>query len=250
LCALPTGWYEAPQATWRGGKVMSAKHWFRALIVLLLLVCAAPRPANADEQQYVVVYVELVPGSEPSGERILDQLASRALAFGALRFDVDQEVQRSNFFVLIETWNNQADYHAFLASDTTQALFQQLAQFQIAPTDERDGTLIEAGKLAEAPTHAGEIEVVTHIDVIPTFLDQAKPLILQFVFTSANDPGVREFLLVSWDDITNHFQLIERFQNKHTFDLHVSAQHSVQFRNSLQPFIGAPYDERLYTTHP
>jgi hypothetical protein len=45
-------------------------------------------------------------------------------------------------------------------------------------------------------------------------------------------------------------QLIERFQNTHTFDLHVSAPHSVQFRNSLQPFIGAPYDERLYTTHP
>jgi quinol monooxygenase YgiN len=201
-------------------------------------------------QQYVVVYVEFFPGSESSGERILDQLAARALAAGALRFDVDQEVQRSNFFVLIETWKNQAGYNAFLTSATTQALFTQLAQFLIAPLDERDGTLIEAGKLAEAPTHAGEIEVVTHIDVIPTFLDQAKPLILQFVSDSANDPGVREFLLVSWDDITNHFQLIERFQTSHTFDLHVSAQHSVQFRDALQPFIGAPYDERLYTTHP
>jgi hypothetical protein len=34
------------------------------------------------------------------------------------------------------------------------------------------------------------------------------------------------------------------------FDLHVSAQHTVAFRNSLQPFIGAPYDERAYTVHP
>ena len=61
---------------------MFARHWFRALISLLLLVCAAPRPANADVQQYVVVYVELIPGSEPSGERVLDQLAARALAAG------------------------------------------------------------------------------------------------------------------------------------------------------------------------
>ena len=153
--------------------------------------------------------------------------------------------------MLIETWKNQAAYDTFLTSPTTQALFTQLAQqFLIAPLDERDGTLIEAGKLAAAPTHAGEIEVVTHIDVIPTFLSQAQPLIEQFVTDSASDQGVREFLLVSWDDITNHFQLIERFQNTHTFDLHVSAQHSVQFRNSMQPFIGAPYDERLYTTHP
>ena len=230
---------------------MFAKHWFRALFVLLLLACAAPQPARAaDEQQYVVVYIELFPGSEPSGERLLDQLASRALAAGALRFDVDQEVQRSNFYVLIETWKNQAAYQAFKGSATTQALLAQLDPFLIAPPDERDGTLIESGKSAEAPARAGEIEVVTHIDVIPTFLDQAKPLILQFVSDSANDPGVREFLLVSWDDITNHFQLIERYDTRRSFDLHVSAQHSVSFRNALQPFIGAPYDERVYTVHP
>ena len=228
---------------------MFARHWFRALISLLFLACAAPRPANADVQQYVVVYIELFPSSVSSGERILDQLSAVALAAGALRFDVDQEVQRSNFFVLIETWPNEAAYASFLSSSTTKALFTQLAQFQIAPLDERDGTLIEAGKVAGA-AHAGEIEVVTHIDVIPTFLVQAQPLIQDFVSDSAADPGVREFLLVSWDGITNHFQLIERFQTGHMFDLHISAQHSIQFRDSLQPFIGAPYDERLYTTHP
>src|SRR5215472_12069956 len=191
---------------------MFAKHWCRALLVLLLLACAASQPARADVQQYVVVYIELLPGSEPSGERLLDELASRALTAGALRFDVDQEVLRSNFYVLIEIWKNQAAYQAFTGSATTQALLAQLEQFLIAPPDERDGTLIEAGKSAGAPARAGEIEVVTHIDVIPTFLDQAKLLILKFVSDSANDPGVREFLLVSWDDITNHFQLIERFQ--------------------------------------
>jgi quinol monooxygenase YgiN len=229
---------------------MFVKRWCGAVFVLLVLASAALRPAYADVQQYVVVYVEFIPGSESSGERVLDQLASRALAAGALRFDVDQEVQRSNFYVLVETWNNQASYEAFLNSAATQALFTQLAQFQIAPLDERDGTLIEAGKLAAAPAHAGEIEVVTHIDVIPTFLSQAQPLIQQFVSDSANDPGVKEFLLVSWDDITNHFQLVERYQSKLAFDSHVSARHSVLFRDALQPFIGAPYDEREYTTHP
>src|SRR5215469_2952979 len=229
---------------------MFAKHWLRGFLALVLATCAAPQLARADVQQYVVVYIELGPGSEAPGERILDQLAQVAFTAGALRFDVDREVQRSNFYVLIETWSNQAVYDAFLASSITQALFTKLAQVQIAPPDERDGTLIEAGKATIAPAHGGEIEVVTHIDVIPTFLDQAQPLILQFVADSANDPGVREFLLVSWDDITNHFQLIERYDTKRAFDLHVSAQHTVTFRNSLQPFIGAPYDERVYTVHP
>jgi quinol monooxygenase YgiN len=229
---------------------MFAKHWLRGLLVLLQVTCAAPQLARADVQQYVVLYIELAPGSEASGKQILNQLASVAFTAGALRFDVNNEVQRSNFYVLIETWNNQAAYNAFLSSATTQALFTQLAQLEIAPVDERDGTLIEVGKAADAPARGGEIEVVTHIDVIPTFLNQAQPLILQFVVDSASDSGVREFLLVSWDDITNHFQLIERYDTQRAFDLHVRAQHTVAFRNSLQPFIGAPYDERVYTVHP
>src|SRR5712691_11821550 len=117
---------------------MFAKHWLRGLLALLLVTCAAPQLARADVQQYVVVYIELAPGSEASGERILDQLALVAFTAGARRFDVDKDVQRSNFYVLIETWSNQATYDLFLSSSITKALFTQLAQLQIAPLDERD----------------------------------------------------------------------------------------------------------------
>jgi quinol monooxygenase YgiN len=168
---------------------MLTKHWWQVLFGLLPLAFAAPEPAHA-QQQYVVVYVELFPGLEASGAKLLDQLASRAFAAGALRFDVDQEVQRSNFYTLIETWNNLGAYQAFVNS--TQALFTQLGQFLIAPLDERDGTLIEAGKSAVAPAGGGEIEIVTHIDIIPTFLDDAKPLILRI--TAINPAETLEFI--------------------------------------------------------
>src|SRR6516162_2967291 len=230
---------------------MSAKHWLLGLLVLLQVTCAAPQLARADTQVYVVVYIELAPGSsEASGRKILDQLASLALTAGALRFDVNREVQRSNRYVLIETWDSTTDYNAFLGSATTQALITQLVQLEIAPDDERDGTLIQAGKTADAPARPGEIEAVAHIDVILTFVGQAEPLIQQFVADSASDPGVREFLLVSWDGITNHFQLIERYDTQRAFDSHVSAGHSVLFRQSIQPFIDALYDERVYTVRP
>jgi quinol monooxygenase YgiN len=228
---------------------MFAKHWWQGLFALLLVTGAVPQLARADTQEYAIVYIELTPGSQAQGERILDQLAQVAFTAGALRFDVDKEVQRSNFYVLIETWSNLAAHDAFMASSITKALFAQLAKVAIAPPDERLGTLIQAGKATAARAHGGEIEVVTHIDVIPTFLAQAQPLIQQFVADSANDPGVKEFLLVSWLDITNHFQLVERYDTDRAFDQHVSAEHSVQFRQAMQPFIGAPYDERVYTVH-
>jgi quinol monooxygenase YgiN len=92
----------------------------------------------------------------------------------------------------------------------------------------------------------GEVVVVTHIDIIPDFVDKAEPLLKQFVTDSRNDPGVKYFTLITWDPTTNHFQLIEVFQNIRAFNAHVSADHTVQFRHDIQPFIGAPYDERLY----
>ena len=91
-----------------------------------------------------------------------------------------------------------------------------------------------------------EVMVVTHIDIIPDFVDQAEPLLKQFVTDSRNEPGVKYFTLITWDPTTNHFQLIEVFQNMRAFNAHVSSERTVEFRNALQPFIGAPYDERLY----
>jgi quinol monooxygenase YgiN len=112
-----------------------------------------------------------------------------------------------------------------------------------------------AASLLGAPVHAddfGEVVVVTHLDIIPTptFMTDAVPLIEKFVHDSRKDPGVISFTMITWDPTTNHFQLIERFRNMRAFDTHVSAKHTVDFRNALQPFIGAPYDERLYTSNP
>ena len=217
------------------------------LVAALLSIVAAPAWAQST-QQYVVIYVEFKPADTKAGSRVLDDLASNALASpGVVRFDVLQQVDRPNFFALFEIWSSQQAYGSFLSSPDTQAIFLQLAALQQAPLDERDGNFI-AGNVAPRDSHAAarQIFVITHVDIIPTFLDQAKPFLLQFVADSAGDSGVQTFAVLSWDGITNHFQLIEVFANQQAFDAHVSAQHTVNFRNSLQPFIGAPLDERLY----
>jgi quinol monooxygenase YgiN len=113
--------------------------------------------------------------------------------------------------------------------------------------------LILAACLMGAPARAdrfadrfGEVVVVTHVDIDPQFVDQAEPLLIGFVTDSRKDRGVKSFILITQEGTTNHFQLIEVFRDMRAFDAHVSADHTVKFRTSLQPFIGAPYDERLY----
>ena len=103
--------------------------------------------------------------------------------------------------------------------------------------------------LMGAPAHADqfkEVVVVTHVDVDPQNVPVAEPLLIRFVEQSRTDPGVKSFTLITQDPTTNHFQLIEVFRDMRAFDAHVSATHTIDFRTTLQPLLGAPYDERLY----
>ena len=109
--------------------------------------------------------------------------------------------------------------------------------------------LTVAACLMGAPAHAdgfGDVVVVTHVDVDPQNVDLAKTFLLPFVEQSRTDPGVVSFTLITQDPTTNHFQLIEVFRDMRAFDAHVSADHTITFRTTLQPLLGAPYDERLY----
>ena len=193
--------------------------------------------------------MEFKPADAKAGGRVLDDLASQALAsVGVNRFDVLQQVDRPNFFALFEIWSSAETFAAFQSSSATQAILTELAPLLEAPLDERDGNLL-AGTVNPRSRHADsrQIFVITHVDIDPQFVPEpAVPVLDTFVSDSASDPGVQTFALLSQAGTTNHFQLIEVFANQQAFNAHVSAQHTLDFRNDIQPFIGAPYDERLY----
>ena len=98
-----------------------------------------------------------------------------------------------------------------------------------------------------AADEAFPVTVITHFDIIPTFTDQAVPLLKQFVTDSRSDPGTKYFTLITWAPTTNHFQLLEVFDLLEAFNRHVTAAHTIAFRTAIQPYVGAPVDERLYT---
>jgi Uncharacterized conserved protein len=176
-------------------------------------------------QQYVVIYVEFKPSDTKAGSRVLADLASNGLnSAGIIRFDVLQQVDRPNFFALFEIWTSAQTYAAYKNSSTTQAILTQLAPLLEAPLDERDGNLLE-GSVTPRSGHAEarQIFVITHLDIIPDFVAQARPVLNKFVSDSTGDPGVQTFAMLSWTPTTNHFQLIEVFANQQAFDAHVSA---------------------------
>jgi len=198
---------------------------FVFLLVAALSSFARLAEAQTDQLQYVVTYVEFKPADTKAGERVLDDLASQALAsVGVIRFDVLHQVDRRNFFALFEIWSSAETLAAFESSSATQAILTQLAPLLEAPLDERDGNLL-AGTVNSRGRHAEsrQIFVITHVDIDPQFVDQALPVLDTFVSDSASDPGVQSFALLSQTGTTNHFQLIEVFANQQAFDAHVSA---------------------------
>src|SRR6266550_1653778 len=170
------------------------------VFLLVAALSSFARPAGA-QLQYVVVYVEFKPADTKAGERVLDELASQALAsVGVIRFDVLQQVDRRNFFALFETWSSAQTLAAFESSSATQAILTQLAPLLEAPLDERDGILLAGEVNPPRSRHekSRQIFVITHVDIDPQFVPEpAVPVLDTFVSDSASDPGVQTFALLS-----------------------------------------------------
>ncbi len=114
-------------------------------VVSMLLPIRSAR-AKAAAQQYVVVYGEFRP--DPSaihqGERQLEYLTDLARrAVGSIHFAAYTQIDRNNFFSLVEVWQDSASYTAFLNATNTQKALADLKPHLIAPLDERDGNLVE-----------------------------------------------------------------------------------------------------------
>jgi quinol monooxygenase YgiN len=108
------------------------------------LAFAVPGQAQTDQTQFVVVYVELLPAAKQRGGELLEKLARLGQASpGAISFTANQEIQRPNFYVLIEEWKDVASYEAFQNRDKTKILINQIQPLVEAPFDERDGVLIK-----------------------------------------------------------------------------------------------------------
>lgn len=202
-------------------------------------------------QDVVLVYGELAPTSdaERDGRAVLKKLTNLATAkFGARYLSGGFEIGRPNRFILTGIWSDGGSYTAFTGAGVAQQLITQLQPLLIAPLDERHGTFIMPSSSQYHPTaqHAGQIIVIAHVDFMPDGLAQGLSALKKFATQSMTDPGVVLFTPITWAPTNNHFQVIEIYDSLNSFDEHIQAAHTVAFRNTIRPLVGAPYDERRY----
>jgi quinol monooxygenase YgiN len=195
---------------------------------------------------YVTTYVEVMAKAMAPGVSLLERYrAASRKEEGCLRFDVLQEIGRPNRFAIIEAWRNPAARDAHAKATSTLQFRDKLKPIETAPYDERinNALIAEKGKKSAWP---GMIYVVTHVDVLPAGKDECMAALKAAAIKSANDFGNISYDAFEQANRGNHFTVIEAWANKVAFDANAAAPHTRAFRAKIMPFIGAPYDDRLY----
>jgi quinol monooxygenase YgiN len=223
----------------------------RLILGLAALAFATVSPLHAEETTTgpvdVVTYFELTPTVTGQGAGIARQYAeaSRKEA-GNGEFEIFEEVERPSRFAILEAWRDKpaADAHNSGAAatnfrDKLKPLL--IGGFGVRPHGELS---VAAPAKAEPPRDA--LYVLTHVDVFPTFKDQAVELVKAQAAAARKDGGNARYDVLQWVGHPNHFTLVEVWRDRKAFDASVVTPQNKEFRDKLTPLEGALYDERLY----
>jgi len=219
------------------------------LPILMCLALVAIIFQGNNTMVYVATYIDVQLSSTNQGIALVKRYrdATRRET-GSAGVYVVQEVGRPNRLVLIEIWKDDASFETHEKDGHTSEFRNQLKAIHNSPYDQR----VHRGlALDSRGTVVGSnaLSVVTHVDVPPPRAAETEALLKRVAEDSRKDEGsVRYDVFQQTAPRTNHFTVFAVWVDRKAFDAHESKVHTRQFREGLSSMLGAPYDERLYTT--
>jgi quinol monooxygenase YgiN len=112
-------------------------------------------------------------------------------------------------------------------------------------------TLIDASGSAQAQSPAGNVTVVTIIDVlsnanVPQNVENSNALLNKLAADTQQAPGVVSFKILRDAGRANHFIILGAWKDMQAFETYSGAETTRAFRQAFQPKLGGPFDERIY----
>lgn len=218
------------------------------MLLAALLPAGAIEAGAQDTAVYGATYVEVAPDAVAQGLALLKARgAATRKEDGNLRFQVVQERDRPNRFVVLEAWKDQASFEAHRKAKAYAEFNEKLVPIRNAPPDERVHNALAVAARMPGPSRDA-VWVVTHVDVPPPSKDQTIAELKTLTDASRKDAGNLMFEVVQQTNRPNHFTVVEAWQDHKAFDAHGVAEHTRRFRANLGPMLGAPHDDRVYAT--
>jgi quinol monooxygenase YgiN len=198
---------------------------------------------------YVATYIDVQAASTNQGTTLIKEYRETTHAEkGNLGIDVVRETGRPSRSVIVEIWNDAASFENHEKAAHTIQFRSKLKTIQNSPYDQRVHKGLSVDPKAWL-VERGAVSVVTHVDVPPQSKEQAQVLLTHVAEASRNDEGnLRYDVFQESPSRTNHFTVFAVWKDRKAFDSHETKTHSKQFREAIAPMLGAPYDERLYTS--
>jgi quinol monooxygenase YgiN len=111
--------------------------------------------------------------------------------------------------------------------------------------------VIDASGCARAQSTAGNITVVTIIDVlsnanVPQNVENSNALLKKLVADTQQAPGLMSFKVLRDASRANHFIILGVWKDMKSFEDYSGAETTRAFRQAFQPKLGGPFDERIY----
>lgn len=201
-------------------------------------------------------HAEMSLGATPAGTVSAGTVSGGTVSDGVVTLE---EIDRPERFVLLES-DEHADALAALERQA-RPLLQMLGGSLTAPTDRRayrdltpacgresaaPGSGAAKASRASPDAQPRPLYVVAHLDIAGPMRPGPADTLARLAGAACRSAGHLRFEI--WQQLNrgNHFNLIEVWKRRADFDAFAAGAAAREFRRSVGPWLGSPYDERLY----
>jgi quinol monooxygenase YgiN len=156
-----------------------------------------------------------------------------------------QEVSRPERFVLVEREKPEVSTGA---GREMRSVTEPLTDELTAPPDLRVNR--EFGEVALATGAKADVRanvyVIAHLDIGSPDRARVEAVLRQLSVAARRSEGNLRFDVWQQTDRTNHFNLISGWMSESQFRAFAASRAARDFRQTVGPLLGSPYDERLF----
>jgi quinol monooxygenase YgiN len=216
-----------------------------AALVLAMLIGWPAEAQTADPAIIGVTAINVMPNIADKGLDLLKSYRDAALKQpGNAEVTLLEEINWPNRFVLYETWNGQSNYDDNEKSPQTTSLREGLRVIE-GSIDRRNYHIIS--KETPKPAPSGAVYVVLHLDVFPPGLAATLEAGRNVSMAARRqDENARYEFTQQVSKTTSHSTLLSVWTSPAGYDNYQNSKYARQFRETVGPLLGSPFDERLY----
>jgi quinol monooxygenase YgiN len=218
------------------------------LAFLLAIVAGAGAQAQSGSDAiYGVTLLDVAPAAAKEGAALLKPYRDAALKqAGNTGVTLLQEADWPNRLMIYEAWKDQSAYDANEKAAHTLALRDKLKPIAGAPYDRRNYNVFSVGP-AQAAAGPDTIYMQLHLDVFPPGIDATLAAAKAVAEAARKGEGnLRYDVVRSVNPPLSHTTLFAAWRDRKAFDAYESSAYARQFRDTVGPLLGSPYDDRLY----